>query len=219
MSHTIRQPEKFQCPPLPQRGQVETFEEKLVAEFRSFTSLGESAEAYVRIVFTTARSCVAQESSPEWEQEFENLACDQTAMVIADEKWKCSMQALLSEHQASRWHLRSKARCEQGLPAASACQLLFFILSSHHLGAKLEGHDALFALVRLRDQCVQEPLTPATIHPFLTVWDRIMMQESAAQISDSELESSVYDMLNTMTSSMRYDFIVKTPLTSKRKQR
>ncbi len=83
VSHTIRQPEKFHCPPLPQRGQIETFEEKLVAEFRSFTSLGESAEAYVRIVFTTARACTALESSPEWEQEFENLSCDQTAMVIA----------------------------------------------------------------------------------------------------------------------------------------
>ena len=109
-----------------------------MAEYRSFTSLGEIAEAYVRAVFTSARSCVALEASPEWEQEFENLACDQTAMVIADEKWKCSMQNLLSEQQASRWHLRSKARREQGLPAASARQLLFFILSFHHLGAKLE---------------------------------------------------------------------------------
>ena len=81
-----------------------------MAEFRSFTSLGESAEAYVRIVFTTARACTALESSPEWEQEFENLSCDQTAMVIADEKWQCSMQNLLSEQHASRWHLRSKAR-------------------------------------------------------------------------------------------------------------
>ncbi len=51
MSHTIRQPEKFHCPPLPQRGGVDAFEEKLVAEYRSFTSLGESAEAYVRAVF------------------------------------------------------------------------------------------------------------------------------------------------------------------------
>ena len=93
---------------------MDAFEEKLVAEYRSFTSLGESAEAYVRAVFTSARACVALKASPEWEQEFENLACDQTAMVIADEKWKCSMQSLLGEHQASRWHLRSKARREIG---------------------------------------------------------------------------------------------------------
>ncbi len=154
VSPTIILPEKFSRPPLPQLGQIESFEEGLVAEFRSFTSLGESAEAYIRIVFSTARSCNALESTPEWEEQFESLAVDQTAFVIADERWKCSMQNLLSEQQSSRWHLRSKARCEQGLPAASARQLLFFILGPHHLGAKLEGHAALFALMRLRERCV-----------------------------------------------------------------
>ena len=56
VSHTIRQPEKFSCPHLPSRGQIESFEEKLVAEFRSFTSLGESAEACIRIVFADRKS-------------------------------------------------------------------------------------------------------------------------------------------------------------------
>ncbi len=110
VSQTIRQPGKFQCTPLPQRGAVEAFEELLVSEYRSFTSLGESAEAYVRIVFDTAKACTALEASPVWEQEFENLSCDQTAMVIADEKWKNSMQKLLKDQQAARWRLRSKAR-------------------------------------------------------------------------------------------------------------
>ena len=188
VSHTIRQPEKFSCPHLPSRGQIESFEEKLVAEFRSFTSLGESAEAYIRIVFATARSCSALESTPEWEEKFESLAVDQTAFVIADEKMKCSMQNLLSDQHLSRWHLRSKARRELGLPAASARQLLFFILSFHHLGARLDEENALFPLMRLRDTCIREPLKPATLPAFLTLWDRIMMQSSATQISEQELE-------------------------------
>ena len=97
VSPTITLPEKFSCPHLPSRGQIESFEEKLVAEFRSFTSLGESAEAYIRIVFSTARSCNALESTLEWEEQFESLAVDLTAFVFADEKLKCSMQNLLSE--------------------------------------------------------------------------------------------------------------------------
>ena len=48
VSQTIRQPDKFHCPALPARGAVEAFEERLVAEFRSFTSLGEAAEHYLR---------------------------------------------------------------------------------------------------------------------------------------------------------------------------
>ena len=172
---------------------MEAFEEKLVAEFRSFTSLGESAEAYVRAAFDSARACTAPEADPQWEQAYENLSCDQTSMVIADEKWKCSMQALLNDQQAARWKLRSRARREQGLPAASARQLLFFVLSFHHLGAKHEGENALFALMRLRDKCVQEPLKPGTIQSFLNMWDRIMMQQSAALLSQSELERMFYE--------------------------
>ena len=48
VSQTIKQPDKFHCPALPARGAVEQFEERLVAEFRAFTSLGEAAEAYIR---------------------------------------------------------------------------------------------------------------------------------------------------------------------------
>ena len=51
ISYTITLPEKFSCPNLPSLGQTESFEEALATEFRNFTSLGESAEAYIRIVF------------------------------------------------------------------------------------------------------------------------------------------------------------------------
>ncbi len=44
VSQTIKQSDKFHCPALPARGAVEQFEERLVAEFRAFTSLGEAAE-------------------------------------------------------------------------------------------------------------------------------------------------------------------------------
>ena len=147
----------------------------------------------MRAAFDSARACTAPEADPQWEQAYENLSCDQTSMVIADEKWKCSMQALLNDQQAARWKLRSRARREQGLPAASARQLLFFVLSFHHLGAKHEGENALFALMRLRDKCVQEPLKPGTIQSFLNMWDRIMMQQSAALLSQSELERMFYE--------------------------
>ena len=40
VSQTIKQPDKFHCPALPARGAVELFEDRLVAEFPSFTSLG-----------------------------------------------------------------------------------------------------------------------------------------------------------------------------------
>ena len=161
VSQTIRQPDKFHCPPLPLRGAVEAFEDKIVAEFRSFTSLGEAAEAYLRATFEAAKACTAHEADPIWEQAFEDLSCDQTQFVIADEKVKCAMQPLLSDQQQARWRLRAKARRDQGLPAATARQLLFFVLSFHHIGAKHEGENALFALMRLRDKCVQEPLNRA----------------------------------------------------------
>ena len=75
VSQTIRQPDKFHCPPL-----VEAFEDKIVAEFRSFTSLGEAAEAYLRATFEAAKACTAHEADPIWEQAFEDLSCDQTQL-------------------------------------------------------------------------------------------------------------------------------------------
>ena len=72
-----------------------------MAEFRSFTSLGEAAEAYIRHTFEMARRCTSHEGEMPWEQCFEDEACDSTQFLIADEKLKCSMQPLMSEQQAS----------------------------------------------------------------------------------------------------------------------
>ena len=145
VSQTIRQPDNFHCPALPACGAVQAFEERIVAEFCSFTSLGEAAEHYLRATFEAARACTAHEADPIWEQVFEDQRCDSTQFVIADEKVKCAMQPLLTDQQQARWRLRAKARRDQGLPAATARQLLFFVLSFHHLGAKHEGENALFA--------------------------------------------------------------------------
>ena len=62
IAYNITLPEKFSCPKLPPLGHIESFEEALVTEFRDFTSLGESAEAYIRIVFSEARTCTTPES-------------------------------------------------------------------------------------------------------------------------------------------------------------
>ena len=123
-------------PPLPARGAVEHFEDRLVAEFRAFTSLGEAAEEYIRHTFRTARQCSLPEGELPWELCFEDEACDSTQVLIADKKIKCSLQPLMSEQQQARWGLRAKARREQGLPAATARQMLFFILRFHHLGQR-----------------------------------------------------------------------------------
>ena len=72
VSQTIKQPDKFHCPALPLRGAVELFEDRLVAEFRSFTSLGEAAEAYIRHTFESARKCTSYGGEPIWEQCFED---------------------------------------------------------------------------------------------------------------------------------------------------
>ena len=125
VSQTIKQPDKFHCPALPARGAVEQFEERLVAEFRAFTSLGEAAEAHIRHTFMVARRCTNYESEPAWEQCFEDEACDSTQFIIADEKLKCSMQLLMNDQQQSRWKIRAKARRERGLPAATARQMPF----------------------------------------------------------------------------------------------
>ncbi len=103
VSQTIKQPDKFHCPALPLRGAVEQFEDRLVAEFRSFTSLGEAAEAYIRHTFKTARKCTSYEGEPIWEQCFEDEACDSTQFIIADEKLKYSMQPLMNDQQQARW--------------------------------------------------------------------------------------------------------------------
>ncbi len=86
VSQTIRQPDTFHCPALPARGAVEAFEDRLVAEFRSVSSLGEAAEHYIRATFDAARACIAHESEPIWEHFFEDQSCDSTQFVIADEK-------------------------------------------------------------------------------------------------------------------------------------
>ena len=49
IAYTITLPEKFSCPELPSLGQMDSFEEALVTEFRSFTSMGEPAEENGRI--------------------------------------------------------------------------------------------------------------------------------------------------------------------------
>ena len=172
MSQTIKQPDKFHCPALPARGAVEAFEDRLVAEFRSFTSLGEAAEAYIRHTFESARKCTSHESEPIWEQCFEDEACDSTQFLTADEKLKCSMEPLMSEQQQARWRLRAKTRREQGLPAATARQMSFFVLSYHHLGQRTEGTNCLFSLMRLCDRCVAKPMKAASMRFFLHIWDR-----------------------------------------------
>ncbi len=78
---------------------MEAFEERIVAEFRSFTSLGEAAEHYLPATFEAARACTAHEADPIWEQVFEDQSCDSSQFVIADEKVKCAMQPLLTDQQ------------------------------------------------------------------------------------------------------------------------
>ena len=78
---------------------------------------------------------------------------------------------------------------------ASARQLLFFILSFHHLGEQLNEEKALFSLMRLREACIREPLKPATLQAFLNLWDRIMMQSSATEIAEKELERLFYQSI------------------------
>ena len=192
VSQTISQPDKFHCPALPARGAFEQFEERLVAEFRAFTSLGEAAEAYIRHTFKAARRCTNYESEPAWEQCFEDEACDSTQFIIADEKLKCSMQLLMNDQQQSRWKIRAKARRKRGLPAATARQMLFFVFSYHHLGQKTEGSNVLFSLMRLRDRCVSEPLKAATMLRFLHIWDTNMLEPTADAVSQRDLEKLFY---------------------------
>ena len=105
------------------------------------------------------------------------------------------MQPLMTEQQQARWRLRAKTRREQGLPAATARQMLFFVLSYHHLGTKHEGTNALFSLMRLRDKCVTEPIKQSTMQGFLNMWDRNMMQPTAHQVSQVDLERLFYEAL------------------------
>ena len=93
----------------------------------------------------------------------------------------------------SRWRLRAKMRREQGLPAATARQMLFVVLSSHHLGQRTEGTNCLFSLMRLRDRCVAEPLKAATMQAFLHIWDWNMLEPTANAVSQLDLESLFYE--------------------------
>ena len=195
VSQTIKQPDKFQCLALLARGAVEAFEDRLVAEFRFFTSLGEAAEHYIRATFDAARRCIAHESEPAWEQMLEDQSCDSTQFMIADEKFKCSMQPLMSEQQQARWRLRAKTRREQGLPAATARQMLFFVLSYHNLGQKHEGTNALSSLMRRWDRCIADPIKTSTMANFLHIWDRNMLEPTSHAVSQVDLERLFYEAL------------------------
>ena len=89
----------------------------------------------------------------------------------------------------------AKMRRDQALPAAMARQMLFFVLSYHHLGHKHEGTNALFSLMRLRDRCVADPVKTLTVANFLHIWDRNMMEPMAHAVSQVDLERLFYEAL------------------------
>ena len=99
----------------------------------------------------------------------------------------------MNEQQLSRWTIRKKARRDQGLPAANARQLLFFVLSFHHLGQKLDSTNCLMSLMNLRTRCISEPLKATTMQKFLHIWDRNMMEPSADAVSQQQLEKLFYE--------------------------
>ena len=99
----------------------------------------------------------------------------------------------MNEQQQSRWLLRKKARREQGLPAANARQMLFFVLSYHHLGQRTESTNCLLSLMNLRNRCLAEPLKAATMQNFLHIWDRNMMEPTADAVSQQHLEKLFYE--------------------------
>ena len=99
----------------------------------------------------------------------------------------------MNEQQLSRWTIRKKARRDQGLSAANARQLLLFVLSFHHLGQKLDSTNCLMSLVNLRTRCISEPLKATTMHNFLHIWDRNMMEPSADAVSQQQLEKLFYE--------------------------
>ena len=103
------------------------------------------------------------------------------------------MEQLLSEQQLSRWTIRKKARRGQGLPAANARQLLFVVLSFHHLGQKLDSTNCLMSLMNLRTRCISEPLKAKTMQISFHVWDRNMMEPSADAVSQQQLEKLFYE--------------------------
>ena len=94
----------------------------------------------------------------------------------------------MSEQQQARWGIRVRACREQGLPAATARQTLFFIFTFHHLSHCTEGTHCLFNLMRLRDRCVAEPLKAGTMQAFLNIWDRNMLEPTASAVSQLDLE-------------------------------
>ena len=72
----------------------------------------------------------------------------------------------MNEQQQSRWLIRKKARRDLGLPAANARQMLFFVLSYHHLGQKIDSTNCLISLMNLRTRCIAEPLKVTTMQIF-----------------------------------------------------
>ena len=86
---------------------MEAWEDKLVQEFRSFTSQGEAAEAFIRMAFTLAAATDAPEGSHLWEIAFESVSVDSTQFLIADEKLKTALMQLLDACMSSRWTLRA----------------------------------------------------------------------------------------------------------------
>ena len=114
-------------------GATDAWEDKLVQEFRSFTSQGEAAEAFIRMAFTLAAATKAPEGSRLWEIAFESVSVDSTQFLIADEKLKTALMKHLDVRMSSRWALRAKERRQLGRAATGGWQLLFFILSFYSL--------------------------------------------------------------------------------------
>ena len=49
--------------------------------------------------------------------------------------------------------------------------------------------------MRLRDKCVSEPIKQSTMQGYLNLWDRIMMQPTAHQVSQVDLERLFFEAL------------------------
>ena len=105
----------------------------------------------------------------------------------------------MNEQQQSRWVLRKKARREQGLPAANAQQMLFFVLSYHHHGQRTEGTNCLLSLMSLRTHCVAEPLKAATMQNFLHTWIVTCWSQQLMLLANSISRGSFTSPLNIVS--------------------
>ena len=73
ITQTIRQPEKFDCPPIPGFEKLNDWEDKIVRQFRVVTCGGEHAEEYILHAIEAARKNRHKEKSDEWIDTFESL--------------------------------------------------------------------------------------------------------------------------------------------------